>query len=121
MMPVAPRRLVRVARVGPRRLRRSERQGLAEEIDRPQFAIRVVAQREVLLPEQAHERVGERDILEAGAHSACTGLPADRRPGLVSDLLQHRGERRFYHLVAEVIRRVRDLWGASFYVGRGGA
>src|SRR5437762_6121110 len=54
-MPVPPRRcrFVRVARIGRRRLGRSERLGLAEETDRPQLALRAVAQREVLLPKQA--------------------------------------------------------------------
>ena len=87
-MPVPPRRgrLVRVARVGRRRLRRSERLGLAEEIDRPQLALRAVAHREVLLPEQARERVDERHSVEVEAQVAWlahltqdlgTALPAD--------------------------------------------
>ena len=69
-MPVPPRRcrFVRVARIGRRRLGRSERLGLAEETDRPQLALRAVAQREVLLPKQAYERVDERHSLEVLAH-----------------------------------------------------
>src|SRR3989454_6828881 len=83
MMPVPPRRCRLV--VGRRRLRPG-REGLAEKTHRPQLALRALAQREVLLSEQAHERVEERHSVELPghlswlahlAHDPGTGLPAD--------------------------------------------
>src|SRR5437016_11169846 len=83
MMPVPPRRCRLV--VGRRRLRRG-REGLAEKTDRPQLALRAVAQREVLLSEQARERVDDRHSVELPGHLSClahlahdlgTALPAD--------------------------------------------
>src|SRR5438094_186615 len=88
MMPMPPRRclLVRVARVGRRRLRRG-REGLAEKSDRPQLALRAVAQREVLLPEQARERVDQRHLVEVAAHVAWLAhLAHDLGAALPADL-----------------------------------
>src|SRR5882724_7999056 len=68
-MALTPRRcrFPRVARVGPHGLR-GEREGLAEKIDRAQVSLRAVAQREVLLAEQAHEPVDERHPVQVLAH-----------------------------------------------------
>src|SRR5437870_3003770 len=82
MMPVPSRRCRLVV---SRRRRRRGREGLAEKTDPPQLALRAVAQREVLLSKQAHERVEERHSVELPghlswlahlAHDPGTGLPA---------------------------------------------
>jgi len=66
---------------------RLRREGLAEKTDRPQLALRAVAQREVLLPEQARERVDERHSFELPGHVAWLAhLAHDLRTAPPADL-----------------------------------
>jgi len=110
MMPMPPRRclLVRVARVGRRRLRRG-REGLAEKSDRPQLALRAVAQREVLLPEQARERVDQRHLVEVAAHvSWLAHLAHDLGAALPADLSYDVRKRYPLGVHRELVSVVRD-------------
>ena len=95
MMPVRPPRcrLASAARVGLRRVRRSDRQRLAEEGDRPQLALRAVAQREILLLEQPRERFDEWHSVEFLAHVAWLAhMTHDLGTALPSDLSHDVGE-----------------------------